>query len=363
MRAFTQKQKQTQKGKFVNPVGSNPTFSGQSREAGFLNQLQRTIGNQAVQRLLRTDLKDFKRNSGCTTGPYLAYDLSGRTTLEGEAEKCPGPVSRSLDAAIQKDVGIPLSGGAPTPAPAPPVSPPSSPPPRCTIATRTLVSAPGGSPDTRKTVGVNEQVEMTSSVSATWTASAGSVTPARGTRVTWTAPPTGATCSITATPATGSPCSVSMTAIPPSARSLTKQSGRSYTAGLAGSGFVARVTIIPQNVSFSRIEVREESVNAVATGYYNKVLHWNGLSHPTGSWIRLNASNSGIIDTVGTNPPGTSSPFSAGTFSWPIPQSYRIAGSSGGGNVYSTGTHTQVMAGSNGAETTSKEGASRSRTP
>lgn len=154
-----------------------------------------------------------------------------------------------------------------------------------------------------------------------------------------------------------------MTVSPPSSRSLAWKSDRAYTAGLAGSGFEANVTIMPRNVSFTRIQVREESVNSVATGYYKTVLGWDGISHPTGTWLTLNASNSGLVDTVGTNPLGTSGPFSFGTFIWPIPQSFRIAGSAGGGTVYSTGTHAQVMLNSTGNEGTSKEGASRGRVP
>lgn len=204
---------------------------------------------------------------------------------------------------------------------------------------------------------------MTASASATWTATDGTFASASGATVTWTAPAAGATCSVTATPTTGTPCSVSMTVVPPSERSLVVQSQRAYTAGLAGSGFVAGVTIMPTNVSFSRIEVREETVNAVASGYYDTALHWNGLAHPTGTWIPLDAHNNGLIDTVGTKPPGAPGPFSAGDFLWAIPQSYRIAGSTGAGTVYSTGYHIQIMAGTSGIEATAKEGASNARAP
>lgn len=121
------------------------------------------------------------------------------------------------------------------------------------------------------------------------------------------------------------------------------------------------MTINPANVSLTRIQVREEAVNAVATGYYDTVLGWNGLPHPATAWLTPDASNNGFVDKVGTNEPGSAGPFSLGLFLWPIPQSYRVNG--GAGMVYSTGTHGQVMIGPGGTETTSKEGASRSRTP
>jgi hypothetical protein len=121
------------------------------------------------------------------------------------------------------------------------------------------------------------------------------------------------------------------------------------------------VTINPAHVSLTRIQVREEAVNAVAAGYYDSVLGWDGMAHPPTAWLTPDAGNNGFVDTVGTNPPGSPGPFSLGVFVWPIPQSYRVNG--GAGVVYSTGTHSQVMIGSSGAETTAKEGASRSRTP
>jgi hypothetical protein len=155
-----------------------------------------------------------------------------------------------------------------------------------------------------------------------------------------------------------------MNALPPSERSLANPpSPRAYTAGLAGSGFVANVTIKPTNVSFSRIQVREETVAAVASGYYDTVLHWNGKMHPPTTWLNLDANNNGLTDTVGTNPPGSPGPFSAGDFLWAIPQSYRIAGSAGSGSVYSTGYHDQIMGGTSGREATSKEGAVSVRAP
>jgi hypothetical protein len=117
---------------------------------------------------------------------------------------------------------------------------------------------------------------------------------------------------------------------------------------------------MPTNVSFSRIEIREESAKAVADGYYKR---FNGAVHPpTPKWLRPHSGYT-LIDRVGTEPPGLSGPFSAGTFVWAIPQTYRPLGSGGAGVPYITAMQTQVMTGISGAETTSKEGASTSRTP
>jgi hypothetical protein len=232
------------------------------------------------------------------------------------------------------------------------------PPPPCAITTRTLAGAPDGTANTRKTVGPNERVQMTASAAATWTASAGVVAPATGTTTIWTAPDAGGPSTVTATPASGAPCSVAMQVNPPTSRVLIKTSNRAYSAGKAGSGFVANGTLAPKNVSFSRIEVMEGTVAAVATGYYDTVLHWNGIMHPpTASWLAINASNGGFTDTVGSPPPGTPGPFSAGNFLWAIPQLYRSVGNTGTGTPFNPGNHVQNMADATGVETTLKEGA------
>jgi hypothetical protein len=362
MRTFAPKPQATQQTMSAKSTIPGRAHFGQSREVNSIPYLQRPIGNQAVHRFVHPEVEGFKVDSGTASSLRFGHDFSrvpvfsGRTTLEGEEEEGPGPVSQSLDAGSPRDAGVP------TPSLAPPVTPPS-PPPSCTITTRTLVAAPDGTANTRTQVGVNEQVEMTASAPATWTASGGTVAPTSGATVTWTAPGAGATCTVTATPATGSACSVPMTVIPPSHRSLVKQTDKAYTAGRAGSGFFAKVTIMPTGVSFTRTELREDTVNAVATGYYDTVLHWNGIAHPPTAWLRPDASNSGLVDNIGSVPPGTPGPFSVGSFLWAIPQAYRTAGTSGSGSVYSTPPQTQEMFGPSGAEGTAKEGASRGRRP
>jgi hypothetical protein len=155
-----------------------------------------------------------------------------------------------------------------------------------------------------------------------------------------------------------------MTVVPPRSRSLVRQTDRVYDPGKAGSGFLAVVTIMPTDVSFARTEVWEGGVAAVAKGYYDKVLGWNGLPHkPTAPTIPPHPKTGFILqDKIGTNEPGSPGPFSPGTFEWDIPQLHRPAGGSGGA-VYSTGHHWQIMVGNKGAEGTAKEGASRGRSP
>lgn len=280
--------------------------------------------------------------------PAFGRDLSrvplSRTMLaEDEAEL--GSVSRT-------DAGVRGGSGAP-------VAP-------MTASTRTLVSAPDGTADTRRTVGVNEEVELSSSGPAAWTASVGTVTIAGG-KTTWTAPGAAGLATLTAAPASGSAVTVAMTVVPPTSRALTLDTNRTYDPDRSGSGFFAKVVIQPTTVSFKRTEFREETVNAVATGYYKTVMGWDGMAHPVTSWISPDAANSGLLDKIGTNSPGGPKPFSSGSFLWAIPQSFRTPGV-GAGTVYSTARHLQTMFSfpmglAAGAETTSKEGASRMRIP
>jgi hypothetical protein len=243
-------------------------------------------------------------------------------------------------------------------------SPPCPKPQPCTITSRTLVSAPDGTTDSRKEVGVCEDVEMSSSEAATWTASLGVILPSSPNTAVWSAPDVGGSSRITATVGSGESCDVNMDVIQPSNRSLAVSTYQVYNPGKAGSGFVADVLIVPLRVSFAHIETQEQAVKATANGYYKKVLNWNGINHPQGSWVPVDQDNNGIIDTIGTVPPGTSGPFSPGSFTWPIPQRYRERGSSGPGHDYSVGTHTQNMSDVTGKEATAKEGAvGNPRTP
>jgi hypothetical protein len=343
--------------------------AGQLPAYAAVMRLQRSAGNAAVARLI----------AGLRAGPASVTTTEDAPPSDEEIDlmtALPVAVSQGTDAGTTApDAGTPApDAGAPAPDAGAPAPDAGTPPPTCTLTTRTLVAAADGTTaNTRAKVGVNEEVEMTAPAAGSWTASGGTLSATSGGTVTWTAPvvgSAGADFTITSTPATGTPCSVTMNVVRPERRQLTKRSNsvtppgdRAYPAGASGSGFVADVRVLPLDVSFSRLQVREGRVTATASGYYDTVLGWNGAVHAAGTWITLNARNGGIIDTVGTNPPGGPTPFSAGTYTWPIPQFYRRVGSSGDGVRYSTGTHSQVMAGTSGSETTSKEGATRTRSP
>lgn len=225
--------------------------------------------------------------------------------------------------------------------------------------------APDGTSSDRTTIGVGEVVEVSTNppTNVTWSVSGGgSVTPNAGTTTEFTAGETGSTSTVVATFPDGSSCDLSLTVIPPNGAALTKTADHAYTAGNAGSGFTADVVIQPTNVSFGNIQVQEQTAVAVTTGYYSLI--WAGIVHPQGGWIQVDDANGGFSDTVGTVPPGLAPPpaFAAGTFTWPIPWHYRLTGSPNS-ILFTTLNHVQTMSGATGTETTSKGGATRTRTP
>ncbi len=277
------------------------------------------------------------------------------------------PVSETF---ASNEISLPTAqtdAGVPTPtqhAPSPPAPPPPAPAgSHCSISSQTLDSAPDGTADTRTTVAVNEIVLLTASAPSTWSATAGSIN-AKDTSGTWVSPASAkpVTCKVKATPAKGAPCSIDFHVIPPRGQQMTKTTDRSYTSGLAGSGFETAALILPLNVSFSGIVVREETVAGEATGYYKDVLKWDKGMHPEGKWARVDTKNNNVKDTIGTPPPGTHGPFGTGTFYWPIPLTWRHPDDTKP-IPYGTADQTQVMMDASGAEITSKEGAERERTP
>src|SRR5438270_794733 len=76
MRTFTQKQNQPQKQVSLSLARSNVAAHGRDHRANLALQLQRTIGNQAVQRMLQTNAEEFKAGLTGTASPRLGYDFS-----------------------------------------------------------------------------------------------------------------------------------------------------------------------------------------------------------------------------------------------------------------------------------------------
>lgn len=76
MRTFAHKRKPTQEAKSASSARHGRAFSGQSREVSSVLHLQRTIGNQAVQRLLRINAEELEVGSATIASSRFGHDFS-----------------------------------------------------------------------------------------------------------------------------------------------------------------------------------------------------------------------------------------------------------------------------------------------
>ena len=238
------------------------------------------------------------------------------------------------------------------------------------LVSATTEHAPDKTADSRTTIGVCETTTISTvpALLVNWSVSGeGAVTPT-GTTTTFQAADVFDTSSVNASIGGVSLGLIQYTVIEPEGNVLSNPPvPQVYEPKKAGSGFRAKVTIQPTFVCFSGIKTQEQVAIGAATGYYDVTLGWNGMQHPqTTFWIPIDNLNhwAGFVDKVGTlAPAGSRKPFSAGTFIWNIPQRYRSA-VAGRSHYYATIRHEQDMvSGPSGKETTSKGGASHTRTP
>lgn len=76
MHIFAQNQKSTMKAKSASSTRPVRAFTGQSREASSILPMQRRIGNQAVHRLLQTNVEELEVSATSTASPHFAHDFS-----------------------------------------------------------------------------------------------------------------------------------------------------------------------------------------------------------------------------------------------------------------------------------------------
>lgn len=93
MHTFAQKQKPIQQTKSANSAKPNRSFFGQGREEHSISHLQRMIGNQAVQRLLkdRTEGHEASLENNPSTG--LTHDFSRIPLYSNDRDGDPGEAS------------------------------------------------------------------------------------------------------------------------------------------------------------------------------------------------------------------------------------------------------------------------------
>ncbi len=231
-------------------------------------------------------------------------------------------------------------GGACPPGGSAPCPPPCTP---CTLSSETVATSPANRARTK--IGVGEEVVVTVSPaeSVTWSvAGGGTVSPASGTQTTFTAGERASTSVVKARRADGCECTITFTVIEPSGATIDRAPGTGihHVHGTPSAGFRGQPFIQPDDVSFENIEIREGSVAGVGTGHFSSV---HGRVHPVGSWVTVGSVVAGKgsrvdgIDTIRGVIPGPGPPFVPGTFDWPIPWEFRVAG--GAGKAFATLTH------------------------
>jgi Domain of unknown function (DUF4157)/Bacterial SH3 domain len=83
MRTFAQKPKATRQTGPAESAKASPTLSGQRRDVYSILQLQRAIGNQAVQRLLQADAESLEVESSVQGTARFDHDFSRRPSHSG----------------------------------------------------------------------------------------------------------------------------------------------------------------------------------------------------------------------------------------------------------------------------------------
>lgn len=198
------------------------------------------------------------------------------------------------------------------------------------LATETVVPEPA--PASRRRIGVGEGVKIIAvpegeTGDATWTKSGdGSLCARECNPVRYTAGATAGEATVTATLPGGSSGSVVFQIVAPQSLLMRRTSSTRQSNPLMIT-MTADIFVAPSDVSFSIVRFGEGSCAAVADGYF---ANENGIAHPAGSFIGIENLEPGTgwrlvkEDTICATTSGPQ--YSAGTFRWPIPWSYEVAG-------------------------------------
>jgi len=233
--------------------------------------------------------------------------------------------------------------------------------PTPTMTSATVKAAPGGAAATRTKIAVGEVVNFTGSAAGTWTATKGTAAGGSNTKFAWTAPAAPGSATIKLTVGTKS-VTKKFTVIAPNKLKMVVASQHALTAGVAGVCMVTNVTIGPNTVSFGNVEWLEVPRDATGvSGYFKKfsaaTLHHN----PNPNWLPWNDANTGLTDHAAWHSvPG---PYKPGSFTWVVPNKYRVAAVGGAGKEFFTTHQVFKMKDKKGTFSVSKGGASVSRTP
>ena len=312
------------------PVAENVAMSP-------VQQLQRRVGNQALQRMAQLHASRAKgdaaaRNgAGPEPGPMPTHGAAP-PQLHGDGAAIAGEVSRgkpvpaatARPAASKQAARTDEARATALAAPA--------------IAHKTAFSAPGNADDTRAEVGVGEIVTFTGSAAGTWTASAGKpAVAAAGSKFEWVAP--GRAASVTIQLKVGQQtASETMTVVEPAGLTADKVLKETFPSGTQGAGMYLRFCCLPANVVFGAVEVNEWPGPATkVSGVFDEkeARPFGGLWHfATVGFGQIGLDNKmNQLDhaSSGGLPPKL---WKEGAFEWRIPNYFRLRSEGGFGTLF-----------------------------
>lgn len=199
------------------------------------------------------------------------------------------------------------------------------------------VHNPDAGRESDTTVGVGEPVVLRSTRSGSWRASAvgpGGRRTGRGRQFRWIAPATPGPVTVTFSAGAGqADQAIAFTVVAPQSVHFYNSGEERFPAGEAGVGLTARVRFAPFSVSFGAIEWKEEpSGPDLIRGYFRShTPPSHGRREGAGRWIRNRA---GLPDMAVFG--GFPAPWTSGSFTWVIPNRYRVAGAGGDGQEFTT---------------------------
>jgi hypothetical protein len=177
---------------------------------------------------------------------------------------------------------------------------------------------------------VGEEVDVTySGGNATWTATAGTLSPAAGATVRFTAPDTAQDVTITATGSCGK-VTITFTIVAPSSYHMESLGGVQHTHNRPDIGMRAESYVLPDDVNFYNMETQELDIGAVATGVYACLAgtghHPGGPATMSDNVVAGKGTKENSTDHVFSGDCGTPPPFAPGHIVFDIPNQYRVGG-------------------------------------
>jgi hypothetical protein len=281
-----------------------------------IRQLQRRVGNQALQRMLQAHAGKAKEDAAgmalaASAVPSPSIHRAGIGTAEvGRRTGDPGPSTKMQEKSSVAAKRAAVAAETPT------------------IAVRTWAKAPDGTADSRTRIGVCEFVEFSvNQPTADWIASAGSRLSNKGNKFfLWQAPEQEGDYDVTATfPDSYEKAVVTMNVVAPNKITAEKIAELAFRPGNAGAGMKLKVTFHPLDVSFSQLDSKEEGGGpSFIQGYFGEARFAGRLEHvPNPNWERIGKDNT-HEDTAATKDGSLPGPWSFGTYSWVIPNWYRF---------------------------------------